>query len=43
METRQCPYCEKKIKGMNSVQIEQLMLIHKISKHREHIKIEETK
>lgn len=36
-----CPYCEKKIKGSTKYQLESLLLIHKISKHRGHLKIEE--
>ena len=38
-----CPYCDKKIKGVNQQQVDYFLLQHKLSKHKDKIIIKEKK
>ena len=36
-----CKYCKREIKGSSKSQIEYLLIQHKLSKHKDKIKVEE--
>jgi len=39
MTSVECPYCNKVFRGINKIQIESQLLFHKVSKHKDKIKI----
>lgn len=43
MEKSKCKYCDKKIEGYTSKQVEYLMKQHLLSKHKDKIELSEVK
>ncbi len=43
MEKRECPYCDKKFEGSTVNQVEKQLIVHKVTKHSDKVKIVEIK
>ncbi len=43
MVEKECEYCNKKFKGVNSKQVDTQLVIHKITQHPDKVKVEKVK